>query len=78
MIKILFFAQMQETIGVPSINMELQDNTVGELKERLTETYPSLFASQMAMVAVNENYATEETVIQSGDTIAFIPPVSGG
>ena len=30
------------------------------------------------MVAINEEYAMDQDVIQSGDTVAFIPPVSGG
>jgi molybdopterin synthase sulfur carrier subunit len=30
------------------------------------------------MVAVNEEYAEPDDVIKSGDTVALIPPVSGG
>lgn len=30
------------------------------------------------MVAINEEYANENDIIQTGDTVAMIPPVSGG
>ena len=30
------------------------------------------------MIAVNEEYGDDETVINEGDDIALIPPVSGG
>ena len=30
------------------------------------------------MTAVNEEFAQDDEVIQAGDEIAFIPPVSGG
>lgn len=30
------------------------------------------------MVAINEEYANEDDIIQTGDVIAMIPPVSGG
>ena len=30
------------------------------------------------MIAVNEEYALDEQVINKGDVIALIPPVSGG
>jgi molybdopterin converting factor small subunit len=30
------------------------------------------------MVAVNQEYADRQTVLQNGDEVAIIPPVSGG
>lgn len=30
------------------------------------------------VVAVNEEYATEDRVLQDGDVVALIPPVAGG
>ncbi|MEM5590905.1 MoaD/ThiS family protein [Niallia circulans] len=30
------------------------------------------------MVAVNEEFAMDEDIVEENDTIAFIPPVSGG
>jgi molybdopterin synthase sulfur carrier subunit len=30
------------------------------------------------MVSINEEFATNDDIIHDGETIAFIPPVSGG
>ena len=77
MIKILLFAQLQDEIGVESLELELSNITVTQLKQELITKFqfPSL---EHTMVAVNEEYALEEDTIQSGDVVAFIPPVSGG
>ncbi|MEC3850151.1 MoaD/ThiS family protein, partial [Bacillus velezensis] len=31
-----------------------------------------------AMIAINETYVKDNSTVTEGDTIAFIPPVSGG
>ena len=51
--------------------------TVQELLHWAEDTYPG-FGKDMIHVAVNEEYALKDDVIQPGDVCAFIPPVSGG
>ena len=51
--------------------------TVQELLDWAENTYPG-FGKDTIHVAVNEEYALKDDVIQSGDVCAFIPPVSGG
>lgn len=78
MIQILFFAQLQEKVGESKITIEANDITIAELKNNYLKKYeidPLLDAS---MVAVNEEYAPDDTILKTGDTVAFIPPVSGG
>jgi molybdopterin synthase sulfur carrier subunit len=77
MINLLLFANFQEIIGSKELSLELNVNNILELKNYLLSKYPELDFN-FVMVAVNEEYATDETVIKSGDVIAFIPPVSGG
>jgi len=77
MIHILLFAHLQEVVGESKLAVELSDMTVGQLKAWLEKQYPQL-SLQSIMVAINEEFATDTTMIQSGDTIAFIPPISGG
>lgn len=77
MIKVLLFAQLQEEIGKRALHLEANDWTVKQVKEHLQQQYPhALF--QAAMAAVNEEYAFEEDIVKDGDTVAFLPPVSGG
>lgn len=76
MIKVLFFAQLQEQIGN---ELELHENlnSVGEVKSYLEAQYPVVNLNQV-MTAVNEEFALDEEIVKDGDVIAFLPPVSGG
>ena len=69
MINILLFASLQEKLGVSRLNVEIETITVKELKHRLKDKY-NLLEIDHAMVAVNEEYASEEETIHSGDTVA--------
>ncbi|HNP87329.1 MAG TPA: MoaD/ThiS family protein, partial [Kouleothrix sp.] len=53
--------------------------TVATLWDLLVARYPRLapYAGRL-LYAVNQEYGTLETVLQPGDEVAFIPPVSGG
>jgi len=76
-INILLFAHLQEMVGESKLTVELSNVTVAHLKEWMEEHYPQLSLQQI-MTAVNEEFATDTTIVKSGDTIAFIPPISGG
>ncbi|WP_102347372.1 molybdopterin converting factor subunit 1 [Bacillus sp. Marseille-P3661] len=77
MINVLFFAHLQEAVGESNISWSADSPiTVQELKQKLEEKYN--LNLQSVMVAVNEEYAEDDVQLTSGDTIALIPPVSGG
>lgn len=77
MIKVLLFAELQERLGKSALEVPVGDTNVQELKQLLETDYPAL-RLQKVMTAVNEEFANDEDKITSGDTVAFIPPVSGG
>jgi molybdopterin synthase sulfur carrier subunit len=77
MIDVLFFAELQEAVGENKLSFDVENITVNELKSNWLKKYQAENLDK-AMIAVNEEYVGEETVLQSGDVIAFIPPVSGG
>ncbi len=77
MIKVNYFARLRELTGKAEETIEQQTMTVSELLDWAEATYPG-FGKDTVHVAVNEEYALREDVIQSGDVCAFIPPVSGG
>lgn len=77
MIKVLLFAHLQEQVGQEMIIVEKDSLTVKQLRDFLCDTY-SLGSMENVMVAVNEEYALDNDNVQAGDTVAFIPPVSGG
>ena len=78
-ISILFFGIAKDIVGERMINIEVEENCqVGQLKETIIELYPKFELLRHLAVAVNNEYASMETVLKSNDEIALIPPVSGG
>ncbi len=79
-VKILFFAHLKEISGVDKEFIQFtQPLRVADLKRVLGERYP-LINERLAnvLVAINQQYAADEDLIQPGDEVAFFPPVSGG
>ncbi|WP_060209714.1 molybdopterin converting factor subunit 1 [Sporosarcina koreensis] len=77
MIKVNYFARLRELTGKGEETLDRDSMTVAELLNWAEKSYPG-FGADNVQVAVNEEYALKEDVIQSGDVCAFIPPVSGG
>lgn len=78
MIDVLFFAAMQEKVGKAKVRIQAENISVKEMKKKYLSTYEMDDLLAESMIAVNEEYSTEDHIIVSGDTVAFIPPVSGG
>ena len=79
---VLLFANLAELIGERSFTIELDDAsepTARTLLDQLIVQHPALepWTDRIA-IAVDEQYATRDTVLRDGQTIALIPPVSGG
>ena len=79
-ITVRFFAVHRDIVGQPLLARDVPaGSTLGALWAQLCETYPALApATRSVMFARNEAYADPETVLEDGDEVAFIPPVSGG
>ena len=78
MIKILFFANLREIVKQRQLELSLETPlSVRQLATRLEQTHLGLSLSG-SLCAINEQYAEPDYLIQSGDTVAFFPPVSGG
>jgi molybdopterin synthase sulfur carrier subunit len=52
--------------------------TVEEVRKILQHKTGQLKGIENSLVAVNEEYAGLADKVKDGDTVAFIPPVSGG
>ncbi|KJE26591.1 molybdopterin converting factor, subunit 1 [Geobacillus kaustophilus] len=76
MIRLLFFAHLGEQVGEREVTWLHVPETVKKLKDEVEERYGVSLGR--VMTAVNEEYACDEAPLHEGDTVAFIPPVSGG
>lgn len=76
MIRILYFASLKEAAKRESEQVDAAGKTIAELKALLMERHSITLDG--AMTAVNEEFTEDETILNDLDTVAFIPPVSGG
>ncbi|ATH59479.1 MULTISPECIES: molybdopterin converting factor subunit 1 [Staphylococcus] len=76
--KVLYFAEIKEILAKTSEDIDLSyDITVDEFLTDLFKRYPGISDKQF-QVAVNEEFVKGDDIVQPNDTIALIPPVSGG
>ncbi len=79
MIKVLAFGIAKDIFQNAFAEIDVEtDLTVSDLKVVVEEKYPKLALLKSYMVAVNNEYAKDDQVLNSTDEIAIIPPVSGG
>jgi molybdopterin converting factor subunit 1 len=86
-IHILFFASAREAAGdISTTTIELSSNqaTTKGIRQYLSELYPRLadmvLDEDNITLALNEEYVIrgQDLPLKDGDTIALIPPISGG
>ena len=79
-ITIRLFAILRERAGDSELSVNLPTGaTVADARDALLQKYSELsgLLSRVAY-AVNRSYAPAGRVLDEGDEVAFIPPVSGG
>jgi len=72
------FGVVREIMGGKELDFEFSGTTVADLRAALFVRYPDLVALNSLFVAVNQQYAQEDTALRDTDEIALIPPVAGG
>lgn len=78
-ITVLLFGISTDLVGTSSMEFDLSQNaTVCDFKNSLQDKYSSLSQLSSYAIAVNESYASDDTELKENDTVAVIPPVSGG
>ena len=79
-VKVLYFGVLKECFGAERDAAELAEgSSVEDLLYLLRGRAEGTAAAWSSMaVAVNREYAGRATVLQDGDEVALLPPVSGG
>ena len=78
--RVLFFGKLKELAGAAEQSVELRSGaTIADLFDRFAHETPALASYRSSVVASrNQEFASWTTVLEPGDEIAFLPPVSGG
>lgn len=79
-VSVKFFGPLRDLVNHDEMTLELPDASTGEAAfEALVAAYPGLQEwRQSTRFAVNLEYTQFSRELQTGDTVTFIPPVSGG
>ena len=83
-IKVLYFARLKEAVNYSTEEIDLPADVlnVTALKNFLSlrgETWADLFnGKQVVRAAINHALVDDLAAINSGDEVAFFPPVTGG
>ena len=79
-IKVRLFANLRELVGEREITITVPSGiTVSYLNNEILKKYPQLKSfSNKFVTSVNCKVISGDTIINSSDEIALLPPVSGG
>ena len=79
-VEVKLFAAARQAVDAASLTVTVsQGDTVADLRQRLSETYPAMAdLLPHCVFTMGTEYADDDQVIDSSVGIACIPPVSGG
>ncbi len=77
-VKILYFASLADRAGCIEESVDTQSTTAKSIYEEACLRHGFTFGIDKLRVAVNGAFVGWEFVVNDGDEIVFIPPVSGG
>jgi molybdopterin synthase sulfur carrier subunit len=77
-ITIEYFAVFRAQAKCASEDVTLDGSSLAEIFEHAKTRHGFTLSRDSVHVAVNDAYASWDTVLNPGDRVVFIPPVSGG
>jgi molybdopterin synthase sulfur carrier subunit len=80
MITVKLFAAYQEAYGVSELTLDVPPGTtMAQVRDRLIAEYPELERwRELTRFGINLQFVEADAVVQPGDEVVLIPPVSGG
>lgn len=75
-VRVLFFASLRERLGTGQIMLDAEGAL--SIQEVWQRSSGEAVLPANVLASVNQEYATAGTLVQSGDEVAFFPPVTGG
>jgi molybdopterin converting factor subunit 1 len=79
-VTVRLFARLRDIAGAAELSRDLASGaTIGDVWRQLANEFPELANYERSIsTAINADYAKMDQLVDDGDEIAFLPPVSGG
>ena len=77
--KILYFASLKENLNTSDEDLAFKSPVkISTIKKELIQKYGEHHFPKNILSAVNQEIASEDTLVNEADEVAFFPPVTGG
>ena len=77
-IKVLYFAQLADLAKKAEEIKYVYNSSISSLYTELKNEYNFPQEFTQLQVAVNHQLSAHDTILSDGDTVAFLPPMTGG
>lgn len=77
-ITVCYFASFRENAGIPRESVSVVAETAGDVFKHLQHRHGSLEPLGHCKVAINDEMAGWDSVVNDGDIVLLFPPVAGG
>jgi len=78
-VQLVAYGIARDILNARRLEFELNmGDSIAQLKIKLTTRYPEFSSLKSLSFAVGDEYREETFVLNDGDEVAIIPPVSGG
>ncbi len=79
-VRVRLFARARDLAGAEAVSVTLPHGaTVAEMRRRLAVEHPKLAELlRRSALAINQEFAEDDTAVPEGAEVALLPPVSGG
>ena len=77
--KILYFASLKENLKTSDEDLDfISPVKISTIKKELIQKYGEHHFPKNILCSVNQEIASEDTLVNEVDEVAFFPPVTGG
>ena len=77
--KILYFASLKENLKTSDEDLDFKSPVkISTIKKELIQKYGEHHFPKNILCSVNQEIASEDTLVNEVDEVAFFPPVTGG
>ena len=75
-VKVLFFGVLSDVAGT-GIKFYEEVKSIDILKQRVSDDFPEIVHYKFS-ISLNNEFISDDSLLEGGDEVAFLPPFAGG